>query len=342
MLRRRTLLIALALLAASCNKDYPNPFGGSSQSQAPSSEAVLLFVSGSWASDPGQPRELLATNADGSKVERLTNCAQNATQPCDMLLAAPSVDHTRVAVVRTTPGAQTGVAALYFMDLARSLESQIVQRRQVQAVDWSPDDSFLVYSAVADNSTLEDLYYVLPDGTQDQDLMTPTGATTVGTPTVRERSPRIDPSSQTAVYEHIDEAGKGAIYLYPATPVTSGGPGTEPLPGTPYMVGSDADPAVSPDATSVAFRRLTSTGNGGLGTWDLMTVKLDGTEPKVVATGPLFRGAPDWGPNGILFVETDATASESRLVILQPDGTGRTVLRTENAAFQMASPRWLR
>jgi Tol biopolymer transport system component len=342
MLRRRDLLIALALLGAGCNKDYPNPFGGASQSQPPSSEAVLLFVSGSWAADPGQPRELLATNIDGSKVERLTSCTQNAAQPCDMLAVAPSANHNRVAVVRTTPDAQAGVAALYFMDLSRSLESQVVPRRQMQAVDWAPDDSFLVYSAVADNSTLEDLYYVLPDGTQDQDLMTPTGATTVGTPTVRERSPRIDPGSQTAVYERIDETGKAAIYLYPVTPVTSGGPGSDPLPGTPYIVGSDADPAISPDATSVAFRRLTSPGNGGLGTWDLMTLKLDGTEPTVVASGPLFRGAPDWGPNGIVFVETDAAASESRLVVLQPDGTGRTVLRTENAAFRMASPRWLR
>jgi Tol biopolymer transport system component len=107
------------------------------------------------------------------------------------------------------------------------------------------------------------------------------------------------------------------------------------------VVGSDADPVPSPDGLSVAFRRLTGTGNGGLGTWDLMTVKLDGTEPAVVATGPLFRGAPDWGPKGIVFVETDAAASESRLVVLQPDGTARTVLRTENAAFRMASPRWL-
>jgi Tol biopolymer transport system component len=340
MPRRESLVIALALLAAGCNKTYENPFNQVSLSQPPSAEAVLLFVSGSWAEAPGQPRELFALSADGSKVERLTTCTQLA-QPCDLLRVTPSLDRGRIAAVRTTPGAEPGVAALYFMDLTRSVETTIVPRRQVSALDWSPDNSFLLYSAVADNSPLEDLFYVLPNGTQDQDLMTPTDGTSVGTPTIRERSPRIHPSGQTATFERIDETGKGRIYVYRETPVTSGGPGTEPLPGTPYVVGADADPVYSPDGTLIAFRRLTGTGNGGLGTWDLMTVKADGTELAVIVTGPVCRGAPDWGKAGIVFVETDAAASESRLVVVQPDGSGRKVLRTEVAGFGMAAPRWL-
>jgi hypothetical protein len=69
---------------------------------------------------------------------------------------------------------------------------------------------------------------------------------------------------------------------------------------------------------------------------------LDGVSaPVVIASGARFRGAPDWGARGILFVETDAAASRSELVLLQPDGTGRTVLRTEDAGYRMASPRWL-
>jgi hypothetical protein len=72
-----------------------------------------------------------------------------------------------------------------------------------------------------------------------------------------------------------------------------------------------------------------------------MTVKSDGTDPRTVVTGAAFRGAPDWGKAGILFVETDAAADESRLVLVQPDGSGRTVLRTEPAAYRMAGPRFL-
>jgi len=107
-------------------------------------------------------------------------------------------------------------------------------------------------------------------------------------------------------------------------------------------VGADADPVFSPNGQSVAFTRLTGTGNGGLGTWDLLTSKADGvSKPVVIATGPLYRGAPDWGSRGILFVETDAAASRSQLVLVQPDGSGRTVLRTEDARSRMGSPRWL-
>jgi hypothetical protein len=61
----------------------------------------------------------------------------------------------------------------------------------------------------------------------------------------------------------------------------------------------------------------------------------------VIATGPLFRGAPDWGSNGIVFVETDAAADRSDLVLLSADGATRTVLRTEPAGDRMGGPRWL-
>jgi hypothetical protein len=60
-----------------------------------------------------------------------------------------------------------------------------------------------------------------------------------------------------------------------------------------------------------------------------------------IATGPVFRGAPDWGSEGLLYVETDAAASRSELVVLQPDGSGRQVLRTEDAGYRMGAPRWL-
>jgi Tol biopolymer transport system component len=120
------------------------------------------------------------------------------------------------------------------------------------------------------------------------------------------------------------------------------GPAEGPvLPGTSYVVGADADPAFAPDGSAIVFRRLTGVGNGGLGTWDLMVVGSDGTNLRTLASGPVFRGAPDWGPRGILFVETDATSGQSRLVLLQADGSGRTVLHSEDAAFRMAAPRWI-
>lgn len=329
----RALLVGLVALLGGCAKQGANPFNVFSPSRTPSADAVLLFVSGSWATTTGGPRELFAANADGSKIERLTTCTQ-AAQPCDMLQVAPAPGRQRIVAVRTTPGAASGTQVLYFMDLSRSAETIIAPRRRVESADWSADGTFLVYAASTPPTSEEDLFYSASDGTSEQNL--------TSTPTVRERSARIDPFGRTATYELIDDSGVGRIYLFQAIPVTSG-PATGPvLPGTPYQVAADADPAFAPDANSVVFRRLTGTGNGGLGTWDLMVVPANAATPPVaIATGAVYRGAPDWGPNGILFVETDAATSKSELVRIQPDGSGRTVLHTEDAGYRMAAPRWL-
>jgi Tol biopolymer transport system component len=332
MLRRVCVAASIALTVA-CSNNSANPF--STSTRAPSSDAVLLFASGSWASDPGQPRELFALNIDGSKLEQLTNCAQ-ASPACDFVQLAPSPDRTRIAAIRTQPQAAAGATTLYFMDLARGAEKVIFQNRRVENVDYSPDASFILYTAVptGTQTTAEDLFYSSPDGTGEQNL--------TNTADFRERAPRVDPLSTTAIYEGIDSSGVGRIYLFSQTRLTTGPTGGEALPDTPYVVGADADPVFSPDAKSFAFRRLTSVGNGGLGTWDLMTAPINlSSPPKILVTGPLFRGAPDWGSKGILFVETDAAADRSDLVLISPDGATRTVLRTEPAGYRMGGPRWL-
>jgi len=331
---RRIFLAASIVTAAACGHDTTNPFA--SRTVPPSADAVLLFVTGSWASDPGGPRELYALNADGSKPERLTSCGEAST-PCDFVQIAPSPDRNRLEAIRTTPGSEAGATALYFMDLSRAVETLIFANRRIQSVDYSPDGSFIVYSADTVQATptaQEDLFYAQPNGQNEQNLTTTTD--------FRERNPRVDPFARTAIYEGIDASGVSRIYLFAQTALTSGPAAGPALDGTPYVVGADADPVFSPDGLSVAFRRLTGVGNGGLGTWDILTVKVDGSSaPQLVVTGPLFRGAPDWGSKGILFVETDAAVGQSQLVLVAADGTGRTVLRTEDAGFRMGGPRWL-
>ena len=332
MLRRVPAILAIALVCASCGKDQNNPFGQLSASRAPSADAVIAFVSGSWATDLGQPRELLATNADGSAVERLTSCSQ-AEQPCDMLQVAFGAARGQVMAVRGTPKAQEGASALYYMDLTRSVEKQLFARKRTSSVDWAADGSFLIYTSTGETSTVDDLWYCLKDGTQDQNLTDSAG--------IRERSGRIDPGASTAVYERLDDTGVGRIYIYAETPVTSGAAAGPALPGTSYVVGADADPDFSPTGSEIVFRRLTGIGNGGLGTWDVLAVKPDGSGLRTISTGAAYRGAPDWSASGIVFVETDAARDESRLVVVQADGSGRQVLRTEAAGYRMGSPRWL-
>jgi Tol biopolymer transport system component len=339
---RLLLVVAVAAGLSACSDDIENPFDQFSFSRAPSEDAVLFFVSGAWAAQPGAPRELFAVNADGSQVERLTTCTQRSS-PCDFLEVVPSTVRERVAAVRGAFGGDPEVSALYFIDLDRSVETIISLDRRVQAADWAIDDRFIVFSSALDGAN-EDLRTVPPNGGQEEQI--------TATPDLRERHPRLDFQLTNAVYEVLDRTpGKSRIFLLldsdTGQPValTEGGPGTEVLEGTPYIVGSDSTPAYSTDRLLIAFRRLTGTGNGGLGTWDLLTLRLDGDEGPVVVAGGggVHRGAPDWSLDGqIAFVETDMEAGESRLVVVEADGSGRQVLHVENAGFRMGSPRWIR
>lgn len=332
------LLVALVVaLAGGCSDDTANPFDGISLSRPPSDDAVIIYVSGAWTEETGQPREVFAVSADDSEVERLTTCTDLA-EPCDVLRITGSSNRDRIMAVRGAIGGDPLASALYFMDLGRSVETIISPARRVQGVDWAVDDSFVVYSAGDE----ENLFFIRQNGDEDAPLTT--------SPELRELNPRIDPTLVAVAFEGLDQTpDKSTIFLFLGTdnssvPFTQGGPGSEVLPGTPYIVGSDASPEFSPRSEFVVFRRLTGTGNGGLGTWDLYTVQTDSeVEPTLLVGGDgLYRGAPDWSTDGITFVETDAAASESRLVVIQPDGTGRVVLHSEDMGYRMGSPRWLR
>ena len=336
--RTRLLAVVLvALLAPACSDDEGNPFDQFSFSRPPSQDAVLFYVSGAWAEEAGRPRELFALDASGT-VERLTSCTERS-EPCDFLEAAPSSNPERIVAVRGTIGGDPEATALFFVDLGRSVETIIAPARRVQGADWSFDDSLVIYS----NGDRENLFTVRPNGDEDG-LLT-------DTPDFRERSPRLAPSLSGAVYEGLTETpGKSLIYFFlgaeSMTPATRGGPGSDVLPGTPYVVGSDASPVFAPNEQFFAFRRLTGTGNGGLGTWDILALPTSGTEvePLVVAGGgEVYRGPPDWGPDGRLaFVETNMATEESHLVVMAPDGSDREVLHSEQAGYRMDSPRWLR
>ena len=71
-------------------------------------------------------------------------------------------------------------------------------------VDWSPDNSFLIYTA-NDAGGREDLFFSNIDGTSEQNL--------TNTADVRERQPRVDPGARTAAYERID-VERSAAHLH--------------------------------------------------------------------------------------------------------------------------------
>jgi len=341
MSRQRALSTVLAAALGACSTNPGNPFADSIQTLPPGPDAAVVFTTNSYAESGGAPRELFAVEAGGGGLTRLTFCNVDPRR-CDTAEAAPASDRQRMALLRVvddTDGDGRLTAAdgqsLLVSDLSRGVEGPLFpQSTNVGGVDWSHVGEVLVYSADGTEGK-DDLFRVDPNGQNNRNL--------TGTPAVRERRPRIDPSGSVAVYERIEADGKGRIFVFNSTqnqmPVTSGGPGTAALPGTLYVVGSDADPDYSPDGRSIVFRRLTDTGNGGLGTWDVLTVAADGSGLAVLASGPAFRGAPDWGPQGILFAEMDTGTSE--LVVIQPDGSGRRTIVSVPAGMEISHPRWL-
>jgi hypothetical protein len=335
-------LLAVALPTAACNTDAPNPFAPRERSAPIPADARLIFTSDAWSARSGAPREVFAARADGGGVTRITSCNSDE-MACDTLEADASPDRERLVMRRVTSDtngdgrlSEADDAALVAVDLRRGLEATIVQSTaKVTGVDWSAIDDLVLYSGVGGNGALEDIWGIQANGRDN--------GTIVASPTTVERRPRLNATSSAALYERVGpEDGKAVIWIVTAgtSPATLGGDPGARLAGTPYIVGADADAAFAPDSRSFVFRRLTSTDLAPLGTWDLLAAAFDGMTPRVVAGGGrVYRGPPDWGPEGIVFPEFDGT--QWRLVLVAPDGTTRRVLVTLPAGQRLTSVRWL-
>lgn len=339
---RRALPLSLLTLLGACSSEFENPFANTGRTVPPRASSEVLFAANLHTAQPGPTRELYAVDGDGGALTQLTFC-DAPTRACDTSEGSAAPDRQRVIVRRRLDSNgnsrldDADGEAMLFVDLSRGVEAPLVPATgQVQGIDWSPTGDVLVYAAVGEGG-VEDLWRADPNGQNTRNL--------TASATVRERHPRVDFSGSIAVFERIEAGAKAAVFVFldrsRQVRVTSGGPGTDMLPGTPYIVGSDVDPDFSPDARLVVFRRLTGLGVGSLGTWDIVTARADGTAVTVIAGGPQYRGAPDWGDTGIVFEESDAATGPRRLVVVQPDGSGRRVLMTAPAGVQLAAPRWL-
>jgi hypothetical protein len=335
------VVLLLAAWAAGCSKDYPNPFDNPNPTATPGPDAVLLVTSDAWSASPGAPRELFAVSADGSQMTRLTFC-NTAERVCDNSEVAIGRDPARV-VLRRIPadsdldGRLTPAdgETVVYVDLERGVEASLLSSSGsgVSGLDWSPVDELLVFSGQTIGQP-DDLFRMDVNGQNNRQLTL--------TPTVAERRPRIDPTGSVAVFERIAE-GAGEVWIFGSATsllrVTQGGTPGEALPGTGYRVGSDADPDYSPDGRLVVFRRMTALGQGR-GFWDLLNVSVEGIGLGAIAQGPRYRGAPDWGPLGIVFEEVDEEGRAS-LVVFSPEDGSRRTLATVGAGYTLSMPRWL-
>jgi Tol biopolymer transport system component len=343
---RSKRFVALGLLTAvlgACETKTQNPFENVSLTQPPDENDALVFTSNNYSLEAEQPSDLFSMPQDGSAVKRLTACNRDG-RLCHTVEAALASDRVRAVARRVVNDSdedgrltENDRAGLIMIDLERSIEAPLLDERYgVNSIDWSPVGEQLLFSAIPPGLEAEDLYVVVPGSANEQSVL-------IFTPEVRERRARYDRSGSFAVFERIEPGDKAQVYLLDGSltevPLTFGGPGSEQLEGTPYIVGSDADPCFSPDNSFVVFRRLTGIGNGR-GNWDILTVSTADLSISVVVSGPSYRGPPDWGPAGIAFEEPDPRGG-SRIAVVQPDGASVSYPVGVLEGYSVAYPRWI-
>jgi hypothetical protein len=334
-------VVALACLLG-CARTYDNPFAGSRPTVPPSASAAIVFTSNAHNPVPTGSREVYAVEQSGANPTRLTFCAE-AGPVCSSLEASFEDDRRRAIVRRVlgdsdSDGRLTSAdgEAVFLVDFERAVQGELLPAAaRVSSVDWSSISDVVVYSGVGPGGQ-EDIYRMDPNGQNNANI--------TNSLTLRERHPRVDPTGSIAVYERIDAALKGEIWVFftlqQQLRLTTGGAAGASLPSSPYIVGSDADPDYSPDGRSVVFRRLRALGDGRLGHWDLMRIATDGTGLTTLVTGAAWRDAPDWGPNGIVFAEKGSTGS-TEIVIVDPDGGNRRAVLSVGPTVDLGSTRWL-
>lgn len=340
-IRRALPLIPMAaVLGAGCTAGIePTVVPSFVSTSIPASGDTVFVASDAWATTAGASFELFSVGG-GARPTQLTFCPG-----CQVLSASPSLDRNRVALRRVDNDTNRDNrlddldrVSLLLLDLARQIEGPFLPDGWTNSsVDWASDGSFLIHTSSPDGGP-DDLYQIDANAQNNQRLL--------NTPDVRERGGRLDAAISRVVYERIAGlgAGRSEIWIFNSSTnqvkLTDSGITGELLPGTLYLVGSDAGPDYSPDASNVVFRRLTSTSVAG-GAWDILTVPAVGGVPRVIASGPQFRSTPDWSKDGILFSESNPTTGGVDIVAIDPATGTRRVLQSFGRGYRAGAPRWI-
>ncbi len=152
---------------------------------------------------------------------------------------------------------------------------------------------------------------------------------------LRVEDPTISPDGRTVAYWASDArvGNGGSLFSMPLD-----GSGT-PTALTRGSVGSDADPAWSPDGATIAFRRRAADGS-----LDVYLMRSDGSRVRPLLTGPANEQKPAWSPDGRrLLVVSDRTGSGAagatvRLLLVNADGSGPRLLDVSGEA--LLTPVW--
>lgn len=222
---------------------------------------------------------------------------------------------------------------LVVLDLENKQEWSIVPEADdiaLGGVDWTPDGKYIITAMKFKDRS--DIYRVHPDGTGLENL-TKNLAKLLGLASrplwVSDVSVSFD--GKWIVFLCVPRSGalcqlvRMRLDGSEAHVFTDGGGEASRYPGSPWGAG-DFDPEFSPDGQYVSFQRSKPAGKGAAGfpTFDIMRVKIDGTDLKQLspADAKVTQGISDWSKdNRIVFSEWNQDDKWTGPVLVNPDGT---------------------
>lgn len=128
--------------------------------------------------------------------------------------------------------------------------------------------------------------------------------------------PGFTPDGRRVTYWASERTGVDGGTLM-SVPVDGGAPPVEILPGEP---GQDADPAWSPDGTTLAFRRQDRDG------FNVWVVRSDGTGLRRLTSARGPDQDPSWSPDGRRIVFRSARLGEPDMFVMNADGTDQKLV----------------
>lgn len=193
---------------------------------------------------------------------------------------------------------------------------------------WSPDGTQIAFTSVVDIGSSAEIWVINVDGSNPVSLTTDQPAATKSSPAW---SPVAIDGSHRIAYA-LASNGTSDIW-------TMRTDGTDKRPVTAEPGYFDAEPAWSPDASTLAFQR---TGAAIFG--DLYLVASSGGSPRaLVPVGSLAFGqfGPVWSPDGQLIAFTSKHADGEFYQVWTVSADGRRLAQRTNEPQNHADPAWL-